>query len=225
MLSANNILSPASGRPIVTPSQDLIIGAFYLTEQVDGVQGEGRVFGARWEAFRAFEEGDINIHATITMRERGANGARETFETTVGRLLFEETLPADYAQRFGHINAPIKKREMGLLVERLSDHYGKADISQTLDDMKAVCYRYATQSGLTVSIEDVKTPKKKREILDGYESQADKVETQFRRGIITDGERRQQEVRIWTDATAKVQKAMEDEFKAQRFNPIDMMVG
>jgi len=225
MLSANNILSPASGRPIVTPSQDLIIGAFYLTEQVDGVQGEGRVFGARWEAFRAFEEGDINIHATITMRERGANGARETFETTVGRLLFEETLPADYAQRFGHINAPIKKREMGLLVERLSDHYGKADISQTLDDMKAVCYRYATQSGLTVSIEDVKTPKKKREILDGYEAQADKVETQFRRGIITDGERRQQEVRIWTDATADVQKAMEDEFKAARFNPIDMMVG
>ncbi|MEY4391933.1 MAG: DNA-directed polymerase beta subunit, partial [Actinomycetota bacterium] len=225
MLSANNILSPASGRPIVTPSQDLIIGAFYLTEQVDGVQGEGRVFGARWEAFRAFEEGDINIHATITMRERGANGARETFETTVGRLLFEETLPADYAQRFGHISAPIKKREMGLLVERLSDHYGKADISQTLDDMKAVCYRYATQSGLTVSIEDVKTPKKKREILDGYEAQADKVETQFRRGIITDGERRQQEVRIWTDATADVQKAMEDEFKAARFNPIDMMVG
>ena len=107
---------------------------------------------------------------------------------------------------------------MGLLVERLSDHYGKADISQTLDDMKAVCYRYATQSGLTVSIEDVKTPKKKREILDGYEAQADKVETQFRRGIITDGERRQQEVRIWTDATADVQKAMEEDRKSTRLN-------
>jgi DNA-directed RNA polymerase subunit beta' len=88
-----------------------------------------------------------------------------------------------------------------------------------------VCYRYASQSGLTVSIDDVKTPKKKRELLDGYEKQADKVESQFKRGIITDGERRQQEVRIWTDATADVQAAMEAEFKAQRFNPIDMMVG
>ncbi|NBR68413.1 MAG: DNA-directed RNA polymerase subunit beta', partial [Actinobacteria bacterium] len=90
---------------------------------------------------------------------------------------------------------------------------------------KAVCYRYASQSGLTVSIDDVKTPKAKRTLLDDYEKQADKVETQFRRGIITDGERRQQEVRIWTDATADVQKAMEEEFKAARFNPIDMMVG
>jgi len=150
---------------------------------------------------------------------------RGEFETTPGRLLFEEALPADYPARFGHITAPIKKREMGLIVERLSDHYPKSDIAQALDDIKAVCYRYASQSGLTVSIDDVKTPKTKRSILDGYEKQADKVETQFRRGIITDGERRQQEVRIWTDATAEVQAAMEAEFKAQRFNPIDMMVG
>ena len=114
---------------------------------------------------------------------------------------------------------------MGVIVERLSDNYPKAVIASSLDAIKNLCYRYASQSGLTVSIDDVKTPASKRAILDGYEAQADKVETQFRRGIITDGERRQQEVRIWTDATADVQKAMEDEFKAQRFNPIDMMVG
>jgi DNA-directed RNA polymerase subunit beta' len=113
---------------------------------------------------------------------------------------------------------------MSNVVERLSDHYDKSVIAATLDSLKAVCYRYASQSGLTVSIDDVKTPKKKREILDGYEKQADKVETQFRRGIITDGERRQQEVTIWTDATAEVQAAMVEEFKADRFNPIDMMV-
>jgi DNA-directed RNA polymerase subunit beta' len=114
---------------------------------------------------------------------------------------------------------------MGVIVERLSDHFDKSVIANTLDSMKAVCYRYASQSGLTVSIDDVKTPKKKRAILDEYEKQADKVETQFRRGIITDGERRQQEVTIWTDATAEVQAAMVEEFKADRFNPIDMMVG
>jgi DNA-directed RNA polymerase subunit beta' len=224
MLSANNILSPASGRPIVTPTQDLIIGGFYLTEHVAGAKGEGKVFRHRWEVFRALDEGVVTLHTGIKVIER-ANGVRGEFETTPGRLLFEEALPADYTARFGHITAPIKKREMGLIVERLSDNYPKSDIAQSLDDIKAVCYRYASQSGLTVSIDDVKTPKTKRSILDGYEKQADKVETQFRRGIITDGERRQQEVRIWTDATAEVQAAMEAEFKAQRFNPIDMMVG
>ena len=114
---------------------------------------------------------------------------------------------------------------MGVIVERLSDNYPKAMVAASLDAIKNLCYRYASQSGLTVSIDDVKTPKAKRALLDGYEAQADKVENQFRRGIITDGERRQQEVRIWTDATAEVQAAMEEEFKAQQFNPIDMMVG
>ena len=114
---------------------------------------------------------------------------------------------------------------MGTIVERLSDFYPKATIASSLDALKNLCYRFASQSGLTVSIDDVKTPAKKREILDSFEDQADKVETQFRRGVITDGERRQQEVRIWTEATTQVQQAMEAEFAAQRFNPIDMMVG
>jgi DNA-directed RNA polymerase subunit beta' len=220
MLSANNILSPASGRPIVTPSQDLIIGGYYLTELVEGAAGEGRVFRHLWEVLRALDEGSVNLHAKITMRRPG-----DTFDTTPGRLLFEEALPADYPARFGHIDELVKKKEMGVIVERLSDNYKKSEVAAALDAIKNVCYRYAAQSGLTVSIDDVKTPKAKREILDRHEEQADKVEKQFKRGIITDGERRQQEVRIWTDATAEVQRAMEAEFKAQRFNPIDMMVG
>jgi DNA-directed RNA polymerase subunit beta' len=112
-----------------------------------------------------------------------------------------------------------------VIVERLSDHFTKSEIALALDGIKDLCYRYATQSGLTVSVDDVKTPKAKRAILDDYEKQAEKVEQQFRRGIITDGERRQQEVRIWTDATADVQKAMETEFKALKYNPVDMMIG
>ena len=225
MLSANNILSPASGRPIVTPSQDLIIGAFYLTESEEGLPGHGRAFGKRWEVFRALDEGAIKLHTLIQMYDRDENGKRVAFTTTPGRLLFEETLPAEYPAKFGHITEPVKKGEMGVIVERLSDHFDKAIIANTLDDLKAVCYRYASQSGLTVSIDDVKTPVKKREILDEFEKQADKVETQFRRGIITDGERRQQEVTIWTEATARVQEEMVREFKADRFNPIEMMVG
>jgi DNA-directed RNA polymerase subunit beta' len=209
----------------VTPSQDLIIGAFWLTESVEGLIGHGRAFQQRWEVFRALDEGAIHLHTIIKMYDRNEEGKRVAFETTAGRLLFEETLPPEYPSRFGHITVPVKKSEMGVIVERLSDHFDKSVIANTLDSMKAVCYRYASQSGLTVSIDDVKTPKKKRAILDEYEKQADKVETQFRRGIITDGERRQQEVTIWTDATAEVQAAMVEEFKADRFNPIDMMVG
>ncbi|WP_116999265.1 DNA-directed RNA polymerase subunit beta' [Desertimonas flava] len=230
MLSANNILSPASGRPIVTPTQDLVIGAFYLTEQVDGAKGEGKVFRHLWEALRAYDEGVLSLHAKITLRRPntsgdGSDGTSSPVETTVGRALFEEALPDGYTDRFGHITSVVKKREMGLIVERLSDYYPKAVIAAALDALKNLCYRFASQSGLTVSIDDVKTPKAKQEILDGYEAQADKVESQFRRGVITDGERRQQEVRIWTAATAEVQQAMEAEFAAQRFNPIDMMVG
>ena len=225
MLSANNILSPASGRPIVTPTQDLVIGGFYLTELVAGSIGEGRTFKHRWEVFRALDEKSITLHTPIKFREVLSTGERRTIDITAGRLLFEEALPADYPERFGHITETLKKKEMGLIVERLSDHYPKSAIAQSLDNIKNLCYRYAAQSGLTISIDDVKTPVNKRAILDDYEKQADKVENQFRRGIITDGERRQQEVRIWTDATADVQIAMEKEFKAQRFNPIEMMVG
>jgi DNA-directed RNA polymerase subunit beta' len=221
MLSANNILSPASGRPIVTPQQDLVIGAYYLTESTDDGKGEGRVFRHLWEALRAYDEGTLDLHAKITMRPPG----REPFESTVGRVLFEEALPEDYTEQFGHIDDTVKKKELGVIVERLSDNYDKSAVAHALDEIKNLCYRFATQSGLTVSIDDVRTPAAKRALLDGYEEQADKVENQFRRGIITDGERRQQEVRIWTDATAEVQAAMEAEFKAQRFNPIDMMVG
>jgi DNA-directed RNA polymerase subunit beta' len=227
MLSANNILSPASGRPIVTPSQDLIIGGFWLTETQPGAKGEGRVFRQMWEVLRALDEGSLHLHAPITMRRKEVLlGVESTqFSTTAGRLLFEEALPDDYASRFGHIDSVVKKKEMGVIVERLSDHYNKSMVASSLDAVKNLCYRYASQSGLTVSIDDVRTPAAKAQLLDEAEKKADKIETQFRRGIITDGERRQQEVRVWTDATADVQKAMEEEFKAQRFNPIDMMVG
>ena len=225
MLSANNILSPASGRPIVTPQQDLVIGGYYLTDAREGEKGEGRVFRQLFEVIQAVDEGTVNLHAKIKIAERDANGKTIYVDTTPGRLLFEERLPAGFVERFGHINETLRKREFGVIVERLSDHFAKSEIALALDGIKDLCYRYATQSGLTVSVDDVKTPKAKRGILDDYEKQAEKVEGQFRRGIITDGERRQQEVRIWTDATADVQKAMEAEFKALKFNPVDMMIG
>ncbi|MGA0217528.1 MAG: DNA-directed RNA polymerase subunit beta', partial [Ilumatobacteraceae bacterium] len=221
MLSANNILSPQSGRPIVTPTQDMVIGAFYLTEFVEGSTGEGRVFRHNWEAIKAFEAGELGLHAEVEMRPVGA----EKYRSTLGRVLFEEALPADFTERFGHVDTVLRKRELGVIVEQLSDHYSNAEVAAALDAIKNISYRYASQSGLTVSIDDVRTPDTKKAILEDHEAQAEKVEQQFKRGIITDGERRQQEVRIWTDATNAVTRDMEKEFKAQRFNPIDMMVG
>jgi len=217
MLSANNILSPAHGRPLVVPSQDMIIGAYYLTELVEGAKGEGRVFGSVAEAEQAYELGDISLHARITVRM--PDGERR--ESTMGRILFNECLPED----FGVITETVKKKQMGEIVDRLANEYPKAVVAESLDAIKDLCFHYAARSGLTISIDDVTTPAEKQGILDAHEKEADKVEQQFRRGIITDGERRQKEVEIWTNATDEVRAAMEQALSSKQFNPIDMMVG
>jgi DNA-directed RNA polymerase subunit beta' len=227
MLSANNVLSPADGRPLVTPTQDMIIGAYYLTELVKGATGEGRVFRHVHQIERAYEAGELSLHAEITWRHPSqlktpANGkAAEYHTTTAGRVLFNQALP----EGFPYQNIPVAKRVMGNIVDLLARSFDKLEIETALDNIKSLCFRYAAQSGLTVSIEDVKTPVEKKEILDRHEQEADKVETQFRRGIITDGERRQKEVEIWTTATDEVRSATERSLKAQQFNPIEMMVG
>jgi len=226
MLSANNILSPADGRPLVTPTQDMIIGAYYLTEEVVGAKGEGRRFRHLHEVERAYEANEIDLHSLIEVREdrfiTGTESGRPVYlQTTAGRLFFNTALPTG----FDYVNERVDKKGMGRIVDELAHNYDKADVSSSLDRIKDLCYRYATRSGLTISIEDVKTPVAKKEILDRHEKEAEKVETQFRRGIITDGERRQKEVEIWTTATEEVRSAMEVTLKAEQFNPIDMMVG
>ncbi|HEX2575681.1 MAG TPA: DNA-directed RNA polymerase subunit beta' [Aquihabitans sp.] len=221
MLSANNVLSPAHGRPLVTPTQDMIIGAYYLTEVVPGAKGEGRVFRHLFEVERAYENGDLALHAKIQFRGDGRDGRTETIETTPGRIFFNRALP----DSFEFINARIDKKLMGTITDRLANDEAKNIVASSLDAIKNLCFRYAAQSGITISIDDVKTPDEKAAIMETHETQAQKVEDQFRRGIITDGERRQKEVEIWTDATDQVRTAMEKNLKAQQFNPIDMMVG
>ncbi|HEX5946302.1 MAG TPA: DNA-directed RNA polymerase subunit beta', partial [Acidimicrobiales bacterium] len=238
MLSANNVLSPAHGRPLVTPTQDMIIGAFYLTEQVEGAEGEGRRFGNRAQMERAYDAGDVNLHAKVLLRlskreirEEVEAGLRDEAdlespkpiyrESTVGRFIFNRALPLG----FGFVDEPVKKKNMGDIVDHLARDYPKAVVQDSLDRLKNLCFNYAARSGLTISIDDVKTPPEKKGILDRYEKEAEKVESQFRRGIITDGERRQKEVEIWTNATDEVRSAMEEGLKNEQFNPIDMMVG
>ena len=227
MLSAHNMLSPADGRPLVTPTQDMIIGAYYLTAHVEGDEGAGMVFRRVDQVERALEAGAVSLHTEVEFRhpkliDAPANGSAATYlKTTPGRILFNRALPED----FPYINEIIDKRVMGSLVDELAHSYDKSVAAEALDNIKDLAFRYAARSGLTISIDDVKTPVSKKAILDLHEAEADKVEKQFRRGIITDGERRQKEVEIWTNATDEVREAMERELNAEVFNPIRMMVG
>ncbi|MEZ5264952.1 MAG: hypothetical protein R2755_24930 [Acidimicrobiales bacterium] len=123
------------------------------------------------------------------------------------------------------MNKAIKKGDMTALVDDFAARFGNAEVSKSLDAIKDLCFKFATCSGLTISVDDIKVPGDKNAILDRYEGEAEKVETQFRRGIITDGERRQKEVEIWTYATEEIMEAMEAVMRAEVFNPVDMMVG
>ena len=223
MLSANNILSPAHGRPLVTPTQDMIIGAYYLTEAVDGDPGEGRAFGSIAEAAPGLREGR-HLPARADQPARARASPRTADAAARARSAGSSSTSASPTAS-GCITETVKKKQMGEIVDRLANEHTKAEVAASLDAIKDLCFGYAARSGLTISIDDVTTPKEKRGILDDHEKEADKVEQQFRRGIITDGERRQKEVEIWTTATELVKNAMEQALSSKQFNPIDMMVG
>ena len=213
MLSTNNILKPSDGRPVTMPSQDMIIGLFWLTSERSGQPGEGRTFSSPAEAIMAFDHQEISLQAQIKVRVEG-----ETVETTLGRVLFNETLPADYP----FVNEEVGKKRLGAIVNDLAERYTKVVVAASLDALKDAGFFWATFSGVTVSIDDVTTPADKPGILEGYEKQAAKVQKDFERGLMTDDERRQELVEIWTEASRRVGDAMEKAFDPA--NPIYMMV-
>jgi DNA-directed RNA polymerase subunit beta' len=227
MLSAHNVLSPAHGDPVVTPSQDMIIGSYYLTVAHDGEPGEGRVFASIEEVHKAYDAGTIGIHAKVEVRglkrfegepeDAYAENPRRLRETTVGRVILNECFPDDFPFQ----NDLIKKRELSALVDRCARDYDKKELSQILDALKATGFRYATKAGVTIGLEDVTTPKAKPKILAEHEKEADKIESQYRKGVITEEERRQELIEVWTRATDRVRKAMEESF--DELNPIWMM--
>ena len=242
MLSTNNVRSPASGRPIVTPSQDMVIGVYYLSEKVEDEVGAGRAFVGIDEARMAYDLGELGLHAPIKLRlgdmagdsemhaslkdrigdlftEEPVDGAGLT-ETTLGRALINQALPAD----FPYVDAPILKSDIRTLVEEIIDHFDKSVVQTTLDAIKDLGFTFATQAGLTIALDDVKTPPEKSQILEEFEDRASKVEQLYQQGVITDDERRQELIEIWTEATDRVKDAMEVTMKSHRFNPIDMMV-
>jgi len=217
MLSANNILSPAHGRPLVTPTQDMVLGTYYLTAQREGSKGEGSVFGNREEAVLAFEAGDVDLQAKIELREKNSKGERTRLETTVGRIIFNRALPDD----FEYVNFEVSKKELSRIVERCTAERTIGETVDILDKIKALGFHYATRAGLTIAVGDVQIPANKWDILDEPEEAVERIEKQYRRGLITNEERHQRIVDIWTKATEDVSEAMEKNFS--KFNPVYMM--
>jgi DNA-directed RNA polymerase subunit beta' len=237
MLSTNNILKPADGRPVTMPTQDMILGLYHLTTVREGHEGAGRIFSSEAEAIMARDAKNLDLQAPVKIRMPGVtavdNGVKGTpwvapegwqpgeqvlLETTLGRCLFNEALPADY--RF--VNYEVTKKELGQIVNDLAERYPKVAVAQTLDALKAAGFYWATRSGITIAIDDVVTPPKKAEILDRYEKDAEKIEKQYLRGVITEEERRQELVEVWTKATSEVAKEMEINFP--KTNPVYIMV-
>jgi DNA-directed RNA polymerase subunit beta' len=215
MLSSNNILSPANGRPITTPTQDMVLGLYALTMERDGEIGEGRAFGSVAEAIMAHDQHSVSLQAKIKIR-RTTTG--ETLSTTLGRALFNEALPAD----FPFVDVDVTKKQLGSIVDKLAEFYPKVVVAETLDALKELGFYWATRAGATIGIEDVVTPPEKQEILNVFEDRAEKVQLQYEKGLITDDERRQELIEIWTKATADVGVAMEKNFPST--NPVWMMV-
>ncbi|WP_068257468.1 DNA-directed RNA polymerase subunit beta' [Janibacter corallicola] len=236
MLSSNNILKPADGRPVTMPTQDMIIGLFHLTSEVSSQEEELRSFATPAEARMALDAGEITIGTPVRIRltdtvptagaelpegaEPDENGLLSswTTETTLGRVLFNDALPEDYP----FVNEPVDKKRLSGIVNDLAERYTKVQVAASLDALKEAGYHWATRSGTTVAVSDVVTPPRKAEILGSYEEKATKVQKQYERGLITDDERRQEQIEIWTQATNEVATEMQENFPKD--NPIFRMV-
>ncbi len=239
MLSTNNILKPADGRPVTMPTQDMILGLYHLTTVRPNQDGAGQAYSSPAEAIMARDAKALGLQAPVKIRLQGVTsvdngnaagvqswvapegwqpGEQLLVETTLGRTLFNDTLPADY--RF--VNYEVTKKELGQIVNDLAERYPKVAVAHALDNLKAAGFHWATRSGITIAIDDVVTPPKKAEILERYEKDAEKIEKQYRRGVITVDERRQELVEVWTKATSEVSKEMEANFP--KTNPVYIMV-
>jgi DNA-directed RNA polymerase subunit beta' len=229
MLSTNNILKPADGRPVTMPTQDMVIGLYCLTRQDEGSAGEGRAFSGLSEALMAYDRDEIDLQSKITIRLTNVTppsgfegewtpGEPLRLETTLGRAIFNEALPAD----FPFVNYEVGRKQLTTIVNALAETYPKVEVAAALDNLKDAGFHWATRVGITIGIEDVVAPPNKAQILETYERRADRVQREYDRGLITDDERRQELIEIWTHATAEVAQDMEQSFPAT--NPVWMMV-
>ncbi len=233
MLSVNNLLKPQDGKPVTVPTQDMILGSYYLTMEVEGEPGEGNYFSSPEEAVIAYENHDLGMHARIKVRmSKIVNGIEKhkIIETTVGRIMFNKGIPQDlgFVDRQNEekefdleINFPVIKKNLGKIIEKSINAHGLSATAELLDYIKSTGYKYSTIGAITVSVSDVKVPEAKKTILAEAQSQVDTVLKQYKRGLITDDERYNAVIKIWSKATDDVKIAMKENFDS--LNPVYMM--
>jgi len=224
MSAANNILSPANGQSIVTPTQDIVLGCCYLTKEKKGVKGEGRIFTSVDEVTVAYEEGEVGLHARIKVR--GINKIREREDwtkedfinpdrwedyTTVGRILFNQVIP----EELGFVNTVIDKKSLADLIQKCFHRLGNYRTLTLLDEIKALGFKYVTKSGITISVDDMRTPQIKEQLLESARAQVKKIESNYKQGLITEAERYNNIIDIWTSVTNKIADTMFMELKNQ----------
>jgi DNA-directed RNA polymerase subunit beta' len=204
MMSTNNILSPASGSPVIIPSQDIVLGLYYMTRERQGVPGTGSVFGSPVEARMAHDHGAAHLQAKVKVRIKG-----ELVETTIGRILVGELLPDSVP--FAVVNKELSKKELSFLIDYTYRHAGTKDTVLIADRLKDLGYEQATRAGISICINDMKIPVNKEEFVEESERKAAEVDEQYSDGLITGGEKYNKIIDIWSKATDKItQKMMEE---------------
>ena len=235
MLCANNIMKPQDGQPVISPTQDMVIGCHYLTIRRDDAPGAGRVFSNPDEALMAYQCKQIALQAPIKVRvERTFNGesGRKVIDTTLGLLIFNEVIPQDLGfqprtcldDMFAlEIDRSVKKKDLGSIVERCFHVHGEAKTAQVLDAIKSLGYRYSTRGAITVSVSDIIVPKEKEIWLKETDDLVARINRKYRRGEMSEDERYRMVIEAWNDTTARLKTKVMDVLPP--FNPISMMVG
>ncbi len=235
MLSANNLLKPQDGKPVTIPSQDMVLGSYYLTIDRDTEPGAGKVFRDPDEALMAYSEGIVGIHAPIKVRmtrEICGRKLSKIVDATPGRLIFNERIPQDLG--FVDRSDPSKlldleimftcgKKELGKIIDKCIRVHGFNVTAEVLDSIKSMGYKYSTKGALTVAVADMLVPEGKDALIRESEKKVAMIDRRYKRGFITDQERYRLTVAEWEETTKKVTGKLQDNMKAQRYNPIHMM--
>ena len=217
MLSSHNILSPQNGLPIVLPSQDIVLGLYYLTKVKANAKGEGKIFGELEEVIIAYDQKVIELHAKIKVKVEG-----HVIETTVGRVIFNKIVPVG----MGFINELLVKKSFSGLIYRMFIRFGNEVTARFLDDLKELGYRYATAAGISISFSDMIIPDEKIKLIDDSNKKVGGILSEHEQGLITDAERYNKIVDVWTHTTNNVAKSLMDRLKTDQggFNSLHMMV-
>ncbi len=233
MLAAGNLLKPSDGRPVAVPTQDMVLGSYYLTIEKPGEPGEGKVFRDENEAMMAYADKVVGLHAKIRVRRTmEINGVKESrlVETTVGRIIFNQPIPQDLGlvERkttddlfLYEVNYKVGKKQLSQIIEKCIKVHGPARTSEVLDAIKAQGYKYSTRGALTVAVVDASIPPEKKDLIAEAEATVDQITDLFNQGLLSDEERYQMVIRTWNDTTDKVTKALNNNMDP--YNPIYMM--